>query len=380
MVPYIAIFVISIGLFGLSDKVKRTQKKPLIFIGIALLCLLAGLRAESIGTDTRVYLMPIYEAAKRCNSISEYLNSSFHAFSWTTDYVKEMEPLFPFLILVVTKLTGSIYCVQTVLEICAILPLYLAVKKRNSISLWIAMFVFCMAFYNPSMNMMRQSIAMSLGVLGFEYWREEERKQSFVCVIISFLFHKSALLLLLIYFMYDYNVNCNVISFKKDKKSHRNEIPRLMISVGVGVAGMLLASAIVSILSTVGFGQYVSYVAGTLTFMPNQLIIRIPQIVLLIWSYKYLKWKGVEVNFFLLMEIFAVLFSQFTSVSGYGGRIALYFGIFDILVIPLAMDALKKVNSGFFIRPAIIGYYMFYWWYYYVFTGAHQTVPYIFIK
>ena len=92
---------------------------------------------------------------KKCHSLGEYLNSSFHAFTWTTDYVKDMEPLFPLLVLIVTKITGSLYCVQTILELCVILPLYIAVRKDKQTNLWMAMFVFCMAFYNPSMNMMR---------------------------------------------------------------------------------------------------------------------------------------------------------------------------------------------------------------------------------
>lgn len=104
MTPYIVVFMISIGLFALSDRVKYTQRKPIVFISVMALCLLAGMRAVGVGTDTRVYLMPVYEAAKRSHSIGEYLNSSFHAFTWTTDYVKDMEPLFPLLVLIVTKL------------------------------------------------------------------------------------------------------------------------------------------------------------------------------------------------------------------------------------------------------------------------------------
>ena len=115
MTPYIIVFMISIGLFALSDRVKFTQRKPVVFVAVITLCLLAGLRAESIGTDTRVYLVPIFEAAKKSHSLGEYLNSSFHAFTWTTDYVKDMEPLFPLLVLIVTKITGSLYCVQTIL-------------------------------------------------------------------------------------------------------------------------------------------------------------------------------------------------------------------------------------------------------------------------
>ena len=316
----------------------------------------------------------------KVNSIGEYLNSSFHAFTWTTDYVKDMEPLFPLLVLIVTKITGSLYCVQTILELCVILPLYVAVRKDKNTSLGMAMFVFCMAFYNPSMNMMRQSIAMSLGVLGFEYWKNAEKKNSFICVIIAFLFHTSSLLILLIYLLYDYIVKGTTLSITGNNVSKRNETPRMLISMGIGFVVMIMMSAIVSALSAVGFGEYVSYVTGKLVFMPNQLLIRIPQIILIIWSYRYLRKDGEDISFFLVMEVYAVLFSQFTSVSGYGGRIALYFAIFEVLVISQAMSALKPRKSGIIIRPLIIGYYMFYWWYYFVFVGAHQTVPYIFMR
>ena len=158
------------------------------------------------------------------------------------------------------------------------------------------------------------------------------------------------------------------------------ETPRMLISMGIGFVVMIMMSAIVSALSAVGFGKYVSYVTGKLVFMPNQLLIRIPQIILIIWSYRYLRKDGEDISFFLVMEVYAVLFSQFTSVSGYGGRIALYFAIFEVLVISQAMSALKPRKSGIIIRPLIIGYYMFYWWYYFVFVGAHQTVPYIFMR
>ena len=93
-----------------------------------------------------------------------------------------------------------------------------------------------------------------------------------------------------------------------------------------------------------------------------------------------MKDQGEDVSFFLVMEVYAVLFSQFTSVSGFGGRIALYFAIFDVIVIPRAMNALKPIKSGVIVRPIIILYYMFYWWYYFVYSGTHQTVPYMFMR
>ena len=86
MTPYIIVFMISIGLFALSDRVIFTQRKPVVFVAVITLCLLAGLRAESIGTDTRVYLVPIFEAAKKCHSLGEYLNSSAVSFDCDKNY------------------------------------------------------------------------------------------------------------------------------------------------------------------------------------------------------------------------------------------------------------------------------------------------------
>lgn len=211
-------------------------------------------------------------------------------------------------------------------------------------------------------------------------FQNAEKKNAFICVIIAFLFHTSSLLILLIYLLYDYIVKGTTLSITGNNVSKRNETPRMLISMGIGFVVMIMMSAIVSALSAVGFGEYVSYVTGKLVFMPNQLLIRIPQIILIIWSYRYLRKDGEDISFFLVMEVYAVLFSQFTSVSGYGGRIALYFAIFEVLVISQAMSALKPRKSGIIIRPLIIGYYMFYWWYYFAFVGAHQTVPYIFMR
>ena len=77
MTPYIVVFMISIGLFALSDRVKYTQRKPIVFISVMALCLLAGMRAVGVGTDTRVYLMPVYEAAKRSINNEPKMNSLY---------------------------------------------------------------------------------------------------------------------------------------------------------------------------------------------------------------------------------------------------------------------------------------------------------------
>ena len=71
------------------------------------------------------------------------------------------------------------------------------------------------------------------------------------------------------------------------------------------------------------------------------------------------------------------LFSQFTSVSGYGGRIALYFAIFDVIVIPRAMSALKlkkwSNNSADYYTILYV-----YWWFICIFRNTSNSAVYVY--
>ena len=61
---YIVFFLISCFLIWLSEKSpSRYIGKLLAFIAILLPCILAGMRADTIGTDVRVYVEPMYNAA-----------------------------------------------------------------------------------------------------------------------------------------------------------------------------------------------------------------------------------------------------------------------------------------------------------------------------
>lgn len=100
------------------------------------------------------------------------------------------------------------------------------------------------------MNMMRQSIAMSLGVLGFEYWRNVEKKNAFICVFIAFLFHTSSLLILLIYLLYDYIVKGTKLSFCNVV------IALISVCVYPSIHILKLISGFLFILQPLIFGKY----------------------------------------------------------------------------------------------------------------------------
>lgn len=379
MAPYIVIFTISIGLFWLSNRVIQGQQQYLEYIAIVLLCLLAGFRAMGIGTDTTGYLKGLYEAALGCTSVGEYMSSTYQAFTWRVDYVRDIEVLFSATVLIVTKLTGSIYCVQIAIELWIILPLYYAIKKSGVSNIWVSIFVFCMAFFNPSLNMMRQSVAMSIGVLGFEYWKENKKGNALICIIAAILFHETALVLLFIYWLYDYNTRFHCI-LEINGNVWRSNKWRFAISAGIGVAGLLLTSILPALLPVIGFSKYMNFATGDIRLMPNQILLRIPQLLLIVYSYNDLRQNKKDPGFYLLLQIYVVILSQLTSINENGARMAQYFAIFDVITIPLAIDSIDNEKIAFkAVRIMIIVFYMVYWWYYFVNRGSHQTIPYVFL-
>lgn len=57
MTPYIVVFMISIGLFALSDRVKYTQRKPIVFISVmALSCFCSDEFSFYCGSNAWTYL------------------------------------------------------------------------------------------------------------------------------------------------------------------------------------------------------------------------------------------------------------------------------------------------------------------------------------
>ena len=88
---YIIIFAVSSLFLWLSEKSKsRYTRKIFAFIAILLPCILAGMRADTIGTDVKVYVEPIYDAAKQSKNFSSYLNQQWF-YIWTYKYVHDFE-------------------------------------------------------------------------------------------------------------------------------------------------------------------------------------------------------------------------------------------------------------------------------------------------
>ena len=170
---YIICFLISSLFFWLSEK----QKKNTVFfasIAIFIPCFLAGIRADSVGTDVSVYLEPMILNAKSAQNFQSYLLSSWQQ-GWVVRGVNDIEIGFSFLVYSIIKLFNSRHVLQFVIQALTIIPIYIGLVKRKEKNLWIGMLVYFCFFYNISLNIMRQAIAMAFVFCAFQYLMEKKK-------------------------------------------------------------------------------------------------------------------------------------------------------------------------------------------------------------
>ena len=143
-------------------------------------------------------------------------------------------------------------------------------------------------------------------------------------------------------------------------------------------AGLLLIVAtniVVKIMSSVGLSGYIDYISGDVQFLPNQIIARLPIIVLFLVLWKKMQKREPWNRFLFVMLVYDLICSQFASVFSYSGRITWYFIQFEMISLPSFYVNTKKSKLIFAI---IVAYLFFYWWFYYVNLNWGETVPFEF--
>ena len=378
---YIAVFLVSCIFFWLSEKCKSGFSKN-FFAVIAILvpCILAGMRADTIGTDVKVYVEPLYNAAKQSTSFFSYMNQRWF-YIWRYKYVYDFEIGFILLVYLIEKIGGSIGLVLFFIHILVLSLIYLGLKRINKrYPIWLGMLVFYMLFYNTSLNMMRQWIAMSILFYGLCYLLEHKKKKYFIVVIAACLFHTSALVGFAIYFLYMYSQKQReYIRFANFRLDGSLAPIKLFI---YGCIVLLSLNIIAVLLRAIGLAKYTGYIQGnsSIYLMPNQIILRLPIIILLVIRWKRMMAEDELTPFYGSMIVLDLLASQLISINVYAFRIASFFSEYNMLSYSaLVYAGNRKYRANRYITLLyVLAYIIYYWIYYYVITGTHATFPYVF--
>jgi len=368
MILYIITFVLSILCFEIGirrlDDNEELVPTSYLWIGLSMAfpVFLAALRSENIGDDVTVYVIPTFDAVIDAESFLDAVDSL------------EIEFLYIVLVYAAKFISTDLWSVLMLTELCIVIPFWLAfIKLRDKLNPTFALLVFYCVLYNHTLNMMRQSIALGLIILAVAYMLEKKKGWMLFWLLVALGFHKSSVLGMALPVLYYFS-------------HHYPLYQNFYLYLGVFLGFVFLASSFATlIVALIDYGildlKYLIYTeAGVFEARVSKSSLVLVSVELLILSIAVISYgdKFLDLNFFFLCGIVAVLFCLTGFIVVFLARISWFFHIVNFLSMayvfsnPYIFGDLKYMKWGFVL------FLCFYWWFAFVHSGESSTIPYEF--
>ena len=163
-----------------------------LVLAVLVPSILAGIRADNVGTDILIYGKKIMVEAAKASSFSE-MNQ------FDTTYTEYGYRFFAFVVSRFFYDTGwLLFFTQVVNMGCFVRAIYL---MKNKISMTKSMALYLFIFYHVSFNIMRQSMATSMILLAFCYLTEKKYKRYALITVLAFYIHSFSILISAVVFL-----------------------------------------------------------------------------------------------------------------------------------------------------------------------------------
>lgn len=327
---YALIFPIVIITFLIFTN-ESSNKKLLLFWGL-LLSFLVGLRGPEVGIDTSAYY-----------NLYENIIIGDSAESWMVD---KLGFIFINLSLIADSFGfGAVF----VTFIYALFTFYFIFstldKESKSKALSIALFFSSLGLFDFMHNIMRQALAVAITFYSVGYIYNKKFIRFFIVNIFAILIHKTAILFFPFYFI-----------------SRLVIMPSLLVSLWLlSIPFVVFPDLSMNILMSMDFlipSQYLGYLNSnvllSLGWGSLGLVVIFKQLIFLFLVFAYK--KNIEFTRYrviYIMAIFSIVLGNITLNIGVSSRLVLYFSVFIILAVPLAIYSLVKKEQR------IIGYMVF---------------------
>jgi hypothetical protein len=278
---------------------------------------------------------------------------------------------------IITKVFKNFHILLFFIEVLIVFPTYKSITNYgiNKKCILISMTFFYLFWYNASLNMIRQSIALSFSLLSISYVNINKPKKSFFFNIIAIGFHKTALFTAVI------NVIFLIFNNKKISDSKKTKISYLLISGSFFLTCIIyiLTYAINNNIMILSGNHYLYYLKNArfdFSFIDTTIYVYIYVIFILLKS-DTLTTK-INYMFFKSLSLCNIILLQIGALIPYGERITFYLLyplIINILPILISDNNTKKT---LYIRTLTLLIFVGYWFFVFAYLGIHSTIPYKF--
>ena len=367
MFIYLLCFAVSVFFAWRAEK--TTSKSLFIacsILSIAPTVLLAGLRDISVGIDTANMYYNSWQVATRAKS--------FWYFIWLYSWgFRAEEFLFAFLLGAIQKTTGNFNVFLTVMHLIIIGCVYIgAFRLRRYCSPSLVLLLFYLFYYNHSLNILRQYVAMAILFAGTADIIERHYWRFLLIAFLAFMAHNTAVIgiLPLLFFILLYpNNRLRAVSLDK----------RLALCVLV-ILGAIFVQPLVQVLIRVGLlgNKYQSYLEteGTDSYLVARVLVFLELIGIVLFRYSWADYKPYTGFFAFCTFVFGVLYQIAPSIP-YGKRIPAYFSLINLVSLGILCTCQKKKSNRIIMRAVIVAAALSYWLLMYGYLNTSRTIPYV---
>lgn len=344
----IYLFLISeILILNYFSKNKALSRKNFcIIIGISFI-LITGLRSANVGSDTTGYYLSFYDLANvsLSDAIFEKREIAYYILAW-----------------IVQRTTNSFTVLTLLAAATFYVPIMKLIEKYSPDPGLSCLVLMAFNFFQFSMTGIRQTISMGFAVLFFMELFDEKPKtlKMLTFLILSILFHRAALIILL---------------FLLVKPCTKNKNIPVILSVLIPIMFIFRKPFITSLqgfFDYIGFGdiEFTATYGGMSTFLVYLLLVFIG----LFFIKEKEKSQGAA---FILMMIIGTIFQTWVFEDAIFFRIAWYFSIFMIIYIPRIIEESSLIDrQKFALNLGIYACVLF--MYLFITKGSATVLPYEF--
>ncbi|MDU1006517.1 MAG: EpsG family protein [Clostridium butyricum] len=365
---YIIMFGISVSMLSVAERYrKRCDKNAFMFfliLGLLMPCILAGIRDFSVGNDVLLYGNYWFETAVKSDSIVSYIDYAVRS---------DLGAGYAVLNWIISRITHNLHMYYFLFELFQITILYFVIKEyKEKLNISFVFLTYYFLFYNESLNILRQIIAVLLVLYSYKYIKNKKVTKFILTIILAFTFHSSSLVGVVLYPL-DWAMK------SKLKKMYTGGILIVSLIVMVGYQHVFALLSNWGLLSSERYIKYFSndLVGGRMVRLLFWGIV----ISTLIWkrkkSIKYMN----EGRTLILYAGLSFIMTLLTFISSaWIIRIAYYFDIFIIFQLPLLAKVLpfriKNQNGNYLIITIFL---FVYWIFNIVIRNNGGTYPFIFM-
>lgn len=199
MTPYYIFILVLIQCVFAEDALASTKKKKhILVLALVPYFILMAFKSSSVGTDTSNYFQSF-------SAMSWYPFSGFWGFDeYGYERIEKGYKLYIWLLSRISSDGQILMIATTIINTAAIYSFIRKNAKNYSLALF---FFVTLGFFQFAMSGIRQTLAISIVLFGYEYLRDRKLIKFSIVVLLAMLFHKSAIFFFPAYFVVGMKLN-----------------------------------------------------------------------------------------------------------------------------------------------------------------------------